>query len=188
LPRPVVELEGYSVMPGEVYLFEEDHPSFFFDVFAEAVIQGTAGLLITREFPERLKAQYDLQKGNVIWLTTVVGRECLEPTQMNLILRRMVQFAKDNSPSIVMLDGVEYLINQNGFDAVIGFLNQLRDQIIIRNAVLGISIDPDTFETRELALLERNMQVVRQDRQRGPILSLESGVIKVRKGPAQKGL
>ncbi len=169
---------------------EETKPSLFFDIFSEAMIQGVKGLLMTREFPERLRSSYSLENASIVWLTHVVGKDCIEPTQTNLILNRIVSFTRDNSPCIIMLDGIEYLINQNSFDVVIGFLNHIRDLVIIRNCVLMVAIDPNTLDTKELALVERNLQVMKanNDGQSGPLLSLESGILKVMKMPNSKQL
>ncbi len=185
-----MEHEGRKIITGEVYLVEEPKPSLFFDIFSEAMIQGVKGLLITREFPERLRSSYNLENASIVWLTHVVGKDCIEPTQTNLILNRIVSFTRDNSPCLIMLDGIEYLINQNSFDVVIGFLNHIRDLIIIRNSVLMVAIDPNTLDTKELALVERNLQVMKANghNQSGPLLSLEAGVLKVMKMPNSKQL
>lgn len=190
LRNPIVEYDGHKITPGEVYLVEESKPSLFFDIFSEAMIQDVKGLLITREFPERLRASYNLEKASIVWLTHVVGRDCIEPTQTNLILNRIVSFTKDNSPCLIMLDGIEYLINQNSFDVVIGFLNHVRDLIIIKNSVLVVAVDPNTLESKELALVERNLQVIKSsgEGKSGPLLSLESGVLRVMKMPNSKQL
>ena len=154
------------------------------------MIQDVKGLLITREFPDRLRSSYNLNNASIVWLTHVVGRDCIEPTQTNLILNRIVSFTRDNSPCVIMLDGIEYLINQNSFDVVIGFLNHVRDLIIIRNSVLVVALDPNTLDSKELALVERNLQVIKSNGEgrSGPLLSLESGVLRVMKMPNSKQL
>ncbi len=190
LRDPIVEHDGRKILPGEVYLVEEPKPSLFFDIFSESMIQGVKGLLITREFPDRLRNGYKLDRASIVWLTHVVGRDCIEPTQTNLILNRIVSFTKEHSPCLIMLDGIEYLINQNSFDVIIGFLNHIRDLIIIRNSVLMVAIDPNTLDTKELALVERNLQVIKSSGagNAGPLLSLESGVLKVMRMPNSKQL
>lgn len=188
--NPIVDYEGNKITPGEVYLVEESKPALFFDIFSEAMIQDVKGLLITREFPDRLRSSYNLNNASIVWLTHVVGRDCIEPTQTNLILNRIVSFTRDNSPCVIMLDGIEYLINQNSFDVVIGFLNHVRDLIIIRNSVLVVALDPNTLDSKELALVERNLQVIKSNGEgrSGPLLSLESGVLRVMKMPNSKQL
>ena len=188
MSNPIVDYEGHRITPGEVYLVEEPKPALFFDIFSEAMIQGVRGLFITREFPDRLRSNYNLSGASIVWLTHVIGRDCIEPTKTNLILNRIVSFTRDNSPSIIMLDGIEYLINQNSFDVIIGFLNHIRDLIIIRNCVLAVAVDPNTLDSKELALVERNLQVIKSDGQsrQGPLLSLESGVLRIMRMPNSK--
>ncbi|MBX8644071.1 MAG: DUF835 domain-containing protein [Thermoplasmata archaeon] len=187
--EPLLEFDSHRIMRGEAYLVEETKPRLFFEFCSEASLQDIKVLLITREFPERIRNDYSLENASVIWLTHVIGRDYIEPTQTNLILKRIVSFAKENSPSMIMLDGVEYLINQNNFDLVIGFLNHVRDLVIIRDAVLVVSIDPDTLERRELALVERGMNVIKSipsEERKGAVLTLESGTIRVMRSPNSK--
>ncbi len=184
----VLEIDSHRIVSGEVYLIEEPKPSFFFDVYGETLVQGIKTLLITREFPGTVKSSYNTEGSNVVWLTHVVGRDCVEPTQTSLILKKIVSFTKDNSPCIVMLDGVEYLINQNGFDLVMGFLNHVRDLLIIKDSILLVSLDTHTLEKRELALLERSMNTISSlpDGKSGAVLTLESGAIRIMKIPNSK--
>lgn len=179
----LLEIDSHRFVSGEVYLIEESKPSLFFEIYAETSVQGVKTLLITRQYPERVQSLYSTDGSNVVWLTHVIGRDCVEPTQTNLILKKIVSFNKDNSPCIVMLDGVEYLINQNSFDLVMGFLNHIRDLLIIKDSVLMVSLDSHTLEKRELALIERSMNVISGTSESMPatVLALESGSIKIMK-------
>jgi hypothetical protein len=186
---PLLEFENHRIISGEVYLVEEQKPKLFFEFCSEAGLQGTKVLLITRVYPERIRADYSAGNSAIIWLTHVIGKDYIEPTQTNLILKRITAFMKENSPCIIMLDGIEYLINQNNFDLVIGFLNHIRDLVIINNSVLLVSIDPQTLDKRELALVERGMNVIRSgetEGRSGAVLTLESGTIKVMRSPASR--
>ncbi|MCL4318183.1 MAG: DUF835 domain-containing protein [Candidatus Thermoplasmatota archaeon] len=186
---PLLEFENHRIISGEVYLVEEQKPKLFFEFCSEAGLQGTKILLITRVYPERIRADYSIGNSAIIWLTHVIGRDYIEPTQTNLILKRITAFMKENAPCIIMLDGIEYLINQNNFDLVIGFLNHIRDLVIINNSVLMISVDPQTLDKRELALVERGMTIIKSgesEGRAGAVLTLESGSVKVMRSPSSK--
>ncbi|MEM3852378.1 MAG: DUF835 domain-containing protein [Methanomassiliicoccales archaeon] len=182
VPEPLMYSEKFGLYQGEVYVVEEPRPELFFDIFTEAVIQGIRTLLLTREFPERVRRSYNPQGATVLWLTNVLGKDRIQPTKLGVILNKIITFP-DDKPSLIMLDGIEYLINQNGFDAIVSLINNARDQVIIKNSVMVVSMDPDTMDLKERALLERNMQLIRNEAGSGTVLSLEAGVVKVKKMP-----
>ncbi len=88
-----------------------------------------------------------------LWITKISGENRIEPSRLAPLLQYIVDRADDNTA--VIIEGVEYLILENGFDAVFKFLTSLKDNILSRGALLVLVVDPKTLEERELKLLER---------------------------------
>jgi hypothetical protein len=61
---------------------------------------------------------------------------------------------------VVFLDGIEYLIVANGFSPVLRFLKDVQDWIILNKAVFLLPINPLALNPREMAILERTMEVL----------------------------
>ena len=59
-----------------------------------------------------------------------------------------------------MIDGIEFLIVNNGFDKVLKMIHRVTEVVMEYRSRLIISIDPRALDTRELALLERNMEII----------------------------
>jgi len=170
--------ERMVIHHGEVYLIEEPRPDVFFEIFSEAMVQGIRTFLLTRELPERIEQDYNREAGTVLWLTNVLGKDRIPPSKLNLILSKISSFPRDRK-ALIMLEGVEYLINQNGFNAVVSFLNNARDQVIVKNASMVVALDPETVENKERAILEKNVNVVQVPAEKETLLKLESGVLKI---------
>jgi len=61
----------------------------------------------------------------------------------------------------VLLDGIEYLVSNNSFDAVLKFVRRLLDAISESHYALIISLGSATVKEQELKVLEREMEVIR---------------------------
>ena len=54
---------------------------------------------------------------------------------------------------------MEYLIENNGFEAVLAFVEHLNEFVMTHGAVLLLPVSPKAMEMRERAMLERNLVV-----------------------------
>jgi hypothetical protein len=61
----------------------------------------------------------------------------------------------------MLLDGVEYLISNNGFDAVLRFIRRLVDDFSESGCILLVVISPFTLKQQELKIIEREMEVLK---------------------------
>ena len=61
----------------------------------------------------------------------------------------------------VLIDGIEYLVSNNSFDAVLKFVRRLLDAISESQYALIISLGSGTVKEQELKVLEREMEVIR---------------------------
>ena len=146
--------------PGNVYLVEERRPRFSFDLFEHALSSGFRGLVVSRELPKRVQADRNLGDSRVVWLTNLVGEGRINPTAIGILMSQVRSFIEGNPRTIVLIDGFEYLVSLNTYDRMLQFMNQLRDIVMTNESSLIVPIDPRTLSEREIALLERNLEVV----------------------------
>lgn len=59
-----------------------------------------------------------------------------------------------------MLEGIEYLMVNNPMGKVLKFIYALRDEAAAGNVKVLIPVDPITMDIRDLALLERECEVL----------------------------
>jgi len=179
------KLAGFRTfdIPRGVYLIEQEKPEAALTLFSELVTLPLTpdasiptqddspaatlefliprGLVITREFPEKFRARYNLQVTPIIWLTESPGDRRIAPTSPAVLTDTLIRFMESNPNGIVLLEGVEYLATFNDFRKVLRQLDSLNETAWITKTRLLITIDPRAFEEKDLALLERDREVLR---------------------------
>ena len=148
-------------MRGHCYLIEEAEAEKSYRLFADSIGCGIEGFCITRTYPEKIKEKYDLAETPIIWLSTTKTKGSIEPTNLATLTRLLTDFFKKEKNSIIMLDGLDYIITQNDFPTILRFLYFLRDTIGAENSRLIVPINPKVLNTKELSLLERDFEVIK---------------------------
>ncbi len=160
-PAMASRAESTEVKAGRSYLIEEDRPEQAYRLFLKAVEGGKTGLLITRTNPKRVRETITLDSVRVVWLTDHEGskEETIAPA-LERIVYEIEGFMSKRPQGSVMLDGLEYLVSNNSFDAVLKFVRRLVDTVSEGRHVFLISLGPATVKEQELRMLEREMEVV----------------------------
>lgn len=146
--------------PGNVYLVEERRPKMTFELFDQALSSGYAGLVVTRDFPKKLLSEKELGNCRVLWLTNMVGESRINPTAIGILMGQVRSFIENNPRTVVVVDGLEYLISLNTYDRMLQFMHQLRDVVVTNDSIMLVPVDPRTMSQRELALMERCMEPI----------------------------
>ncbi|MGQ9586832.1 MAG: DUF835 domain-containing protein [Thermoplasmata archaeon] len=152
--------EKFPIERGFIYLVKEQRPNISFAMFNEAVNHGAKGMLVVREHPNRLKQMHEFDAAKILWLTRRVGEDHIDPTELSLLSLHISKFVESTPKSVVLLEGLEYLITQNDFETVLRFVNHLHDFVLAHDCAVVIIVDPRVLATRELALLERSSRIV----------------------------
>lgn len=152
--------EQFPVERGFLYLVKEKRPAIAFGMFNEAVNHGSKGMLVVREHPNRLKQVHEFQAAKILWLTRRAGVNHIDPTHLSLLNLEITKFVEGSPRSVILLEGLEYVITQNDFEAVLRFVNHLHDFVLTHDCAVIVVIDPRVLSTRELALLERSAKIV----------------------------
>ncbi len=157
-PTPVAR----ELKAGRSYLIEEDRPDQAYHLLAKAVEGNRGGLLITRTNPKRVREQFPLESAKILWLTDREGshEETIAPA-LERIVYEIEGFMSKHPHGAVMLDGIEYLVSNNSFDAVLRFVRRLVDTVSEGHFMFLISLGPATVKDQELKMIEREMDVIR---------------------------
>ena len=152
--------ERFPIERGFVYLVKEKRPGIAFAMFNEAVNRGAKGMLVTREHPNRLKQTHEFSAAKILWLTRRVGEDHVDPTELSHLSMNISKFIEATKKSVVLLEGLEYLITQNNFETVLRFVNHMHDFVLAHDCAVIIVLDPRVLSMREIALLERSAKIV----------------------------
>lgn len=156
-----------SLKSGYVYMIKEPDSKKTLKIFANQINSGFFGLCISRTHPKHIRVDYDeLKNVPVMWLTDVpnVNEHTTirpNPEQIFSVIRDFIN--KSKGESVILIDGLEYLINHNDFNTILCFIEEFRDLISLNNSLGIISIHPKTLREIELKLLERETSVIESD-------------------------
>jgi|GEM_PF-4782587 len=141
---------------GYVYAFSEERPEKSRKIFEAGIRAGYRGLCFTREYPGKLLQKYDISKAELIWLTSAGGDNALRPKDLEKISLVCNEFLSAGK-SIIMIDGLEYLVSNNNFLTVLKLIQYLRDEVAIRNSILLLSFNPKALGENELNYLVKEI-------------------------------
>lgn len=170
LPRGVALPGLFRARPGGSYLIRD--PAWARELFRELVRPGLPGLSIARTFPEGAgglqpadpaRAAEEAPPGvEVRWL----GRKAPDGSpgleRMAEVLKVVDEFCGSREGAVVLLDGVEYLATRHDFANVLRFLQDLKEVVAARGARLLVPVDPAALEERQMALLSRDLETLRE--------------------------
>ncbi|MFQ6013263.1 MAG: DnaA ATPase domain-containing protein [Thermoplasmata archaeon] len=149
-----------DLRPGRSYIFEEPKGETAYRAFAQKITR-IRGLLICRTNPGRVKDRFVVDGAELYWLTDKQDSEerTVEPV-LERILHRMESFMVSGGQGILMLEGLEFLKSSNSFEAVLKFLRRLVDEIAESEFIFLLTLNPSTWEERDLRTLESEAEVV----------------------------
>lgn len=152
----------YDLEGGEVYLIEEERPEKAYDIFTDLVKHGFKGFGICRMHPQKIREKYALKKTPVMWLSEVESKqlEQIGPQDIPKLLYVVAEFTKRAQPAVVIVEGVEYLIVQNGFKTVLKLLHTLSDYVVMSQSVLLLPINPRSLPQHQYVMLKRAFKTV----------------------------
>ena len=153
-------MKEVKAVPGHCYLVEEERPMYSNVLLARKMDEGFRGLVITRMNPKRLRDEFKVEP-EILWLTDKdSSQEKTVAPSLEMIIHVVQEFMSVSEPGIIVLYGIQYLISNTSFEAVMRFLRSLMDEVSESDDILAISLSPETLKPQELSILEREMEVL----------------------------
>ena len=153
-------MKEVKAVPGHCYLIEEERPMYSNVLLSRMMDEGFAGLVVTRMNPKRIRDEFKVPP-EILWLTDKdSSQEKTVPPSLEMLIHVIQEFVSSEEKSMIMLDGIQYLVSNTNFEAVLRFLRSLIDEISESSAILAISMSPDTMKPQEVSILEREMEVL----------------------------
>ncbi len=147
---------SFEIKAGNAYYINEKKPIYARKIFVQVLARDIPGLYITRENPDNL-GFYGIPNSQVVWLTTTKGENKISPGDLTKIQAAVVEFMKSNERGVVVLEGIETMITNTNFIRVLHLVERLRDVISEKKGILIITLDMDTLDTQEQALLKKEV-------------------------------
>jgi len=160
-PSPKTVLgRQFEIKSNNMYLVKEERPEQSFAIFQEYLSQNVSGLCISRTHPSKVESEYGIKDGKVLWLTTdSTGTDTIAPivTKLNMVV---IDFIQKNKSSVILLEGLEYLIHQNDFKTVLNLIHSINDKVMVNDCRMLIPLDPLVLDEKYIHQLTRDMQII----------------------------
>ena len=142
---------------GHVYLLFETQPKKSLQLIKEYGRLGYDGLVITRVPPEQIRKK-KLKKQKVLQLSSATKEDSIPPDNVVNILLRMKEFMTSKKESILLLDGLDYIVIQNTFEDAVSLIQKLAESVTLYKGILLVSLNPKSLEEKQLVILEGEME------------------------------
>jgi hypothetical protein len=163
-PPPPEEEAGLKIEKGYNHIILEDSSKNAFEALKDLTWDETKGLCLSTTFPSKLSKEYGLDKVEKIWISHSSSPEftAIDPKRLEFeITRALGNFMKDKG-SVILIDGLEYLVVENGFENVLKFLKKIGDLSSVNNCTLIISVNPTSLSSDQLTVLKKDFDRVHE--------------------------
>ena len=159
--KAVDTAQQYHFEKGSLYLFDKRKGNQSLEVFADQVKHNIQGLCVTRQNPKKIREQYGLEKTPIIWLTGgegLQGEIHMKPDNLTGLGATLGKFLTQSNNGIILLDGLEYIMTRNGYEAVLKLVHFLNDKVMTSDCMVICCIDPATMDDRQYHILLTEMK------------------------------
>jgi len=113
------------------------------------------GLCFTMRFPQEIRLAYALQTTPIFWISSH-GPQSINPADLEAIADIAIKYLNRSRNAVILLDGIEHLIFENGPARVLRLLRDIEEHVMLQRAVLILPVNPNALDEKELALIKRN--------------------------------
>ncbi len=144
--RAIYNLNGKYFRTKCAYLLRSRKAAF--DAF-EKLTSGYEGLCVSRALPNGKKYKN----------TLILDENGISAHDLEKLLHFITNFIKPGE-KVVLLDCLDYFIEENNFENAIKFLHSLGDQVALNDAILLTTLDLSSLSKREQSFVKGEMDKV----------------------------
>jgi ribosomal protein S27E len=153
-----------EVAVGYNYLIVDDDPTVAYEEYKSVLKKDVPAMCVSTTFPEKLTKEFDIKKADLYWLSdtaTDMSVKTLDPKRLDFeMMRAISNFFKESPGGVVMIDGLEYLVVENGFDRVLRFVKKINDLASVNDATIFVPLTPSSLGDDEFAMLRKEFDKV----------------------------
>jgi len=136
----------FATEAGRSYFFEEKNISRrrAFRIFSDLVKHNMQGLMISTLYPEQIRSMYNLQKTPIIWVSDSpechAKGNCVRANELEAMSRTITEFMDKAPQPIILIEGIEKFVEENGSSKVVAFLKTLNSHALETGAIVFFSL------------------------------------------------
>ncbi len=155
---PVCRDRQRKLKIGYNYLFLDDLGDATYSIYNYFIKNDHNGLIITTRSPSRIKEKHDLFDQEIKWISVSSSDDydVLNPKLIESDIKSTIStFSENNDRSILLLEGLEYLLIENNFEKISTFIKNVTDITSKNDVTLLVNIDSETFSNNEMTFLKK---------------------------------
>ncbi len=147
------KMSKYDIEKGKIYLVERSH-ELCDEIISDLIKCGFTGAVFTR----RAADDVDCEDAKIYYISEKLGENTIPP-DLQKFKEEIMNLPGWNNAVLIDLD---YLIIKNGFLAVLGFVQELRDIFyLFRKGVIILNVDPSMVTESEFRALKKECENIR---------------------------
>jgi hypothetical protein len=148
----------YHLKIGDTYLVKEERLDKGYEIFIDQLLQGRFGLCLSKLQPQKVRQRYGLAHTPIIWVTFGEDEHTLSPKDVDGMESAILDFLREADRPVIFIDCFNEIRVANGFPKAIQWLELIRTTCRERDCILLISVNPQMFEEKELAMIEKGAE------------------------------
>jgi hypothetical protein len=164
LKMRALQKPDYNLSLGKAYIINEKKPKIVFNIFKQVLDKRHPGICISRVQPSTLEIYNNYPAVNYYWLTKleremggIENRE-LPVTDLSKISSKVEEFLSQNHKSVILLDGIESMINNTDFKLVVKMIENLKDYVSVNQGILLVSLDFDILDEKQKSFIIKEFE------------------------------
>jgi len=131
-----------------------------YEIFRSLMDSDLRALSISRKHPDKVRMSYQLGDFTPHWLSKTSDPLSVTPTNLGKVAHAINTFLKTSSRGVVVLEGLEYLVNNNDFTKVLRLIEDLHEKTIKYGCLMIIPVNPAVYSKRDVEMLQEEVDIV----------------------------
>ena len=132
-----------EIKPGKNYLIVDEDPRNGFMMIRAMALSGRPTMCLTTQFPGKIRSDYDLGDVPIKWFSdSTTDIDNINPKNLDGDSMELVStFLMTTKEAGVLVEGIESLIEMNGFDKALAFVKRLNDLAAIHGSTIIMTVN-----------------------------------------------
>jgi hypothetical protein len=144
-----------EITPGKNYLVIDEDPKNAYLMIRAMSLSNRPAMIATTSFPGKIRSDYDMHDVPIKWFSdSSMDIDNINPKDLDGdAMEAISTFLMTTKSAGVLLEGVESLSEQNGFEKVMAFVKKLNDLAVIHGSTIIAYANKKTLKPEELKVL-----------------------------------
>ncbi len=120
-------------------------------------------IVLSRDPPDVFRSKLGLKLVPVIWISKVNYDDAVDPRRLPYLLDRILNFLQSTeTDKVVYIDCLEYLMIENGDEAILKFVTKLKDLASLHRGIVIISIEKSALDEKTYHMLASELRSIEE--------------------------